>query len=208
MSPSICAAIALDEIEKQAGAANNLHSDLWLAESSQVMFMSYFIELPALDAEGLGKVWDGLDVVARRVIREDNFHIAAPMEFRFVKGGDSALSGTYSKNPAAMFVNLDLIGFIEPTPSAAYPAKLLQFFAAVEREWVAMGGFPHQGKMHGFYDLTAAAGSHTAAFDPAFLADLRRRRGERLKAFDDYRRSQDPSGLFCNEFLRLLLGAG
>ena len=31
------------------------------------------------------------------------------------------MSGAYSENPDAIFVNLDLIGFIEPTPSADYP---------------------------------------------------------------------------------------
>jgi FAD/FMN-containing dehydrogenase len=199
------AAIALDEIESQAGAANKVHSDLWLAESSQVMFMSYFIEMPNLDAAGLGKVWDSLDVVARRVIQDDNFHIAAPMEFRFVKAGDSAMAGTYSKNPNAYFINVDLIGFIEATPTSDYPEKLLQFFADVERDWVAMGGFPHNGKMYGFYDPTAAPGTHTAAFNTNFLADLRKRRGERLQAFDDYRKAHDPTGLFYNTFLRQLL---
>jgi hypothetical protein len=199
------AAIALDEIELQAAAANEIHSDLWLAESSQVMFMSYFIELPALDSAGLSKVWDGLDVVARRVIQDDSFHIAAPMEFRFVKAGNTAMSGSYSKNPDAYFVNLDLIGFIEPTPSADYPAKMLQFFADVEREWVAMGGIPHNGKMYGFYDPTQAAGTYTAAFNPNFLAALRKLRGERLKAFSSFRRAQDPTGLFYNGFLRQVL---
>jgi len=199
------AAIALDEIESQAGAANKVHSDLWLAESSQVMFMSYFIELPDLDTAGLGKVWDGLDVVARRVIQDDNFHIAAPVEFRFIKAGDSAMAGTYSKSPDAYFVNLDLIGFIEATPSADYPEKLLRFFADVERDWVAMNGFPHNGKMYGFYDPTKAAGTYTAAFNPNFLAALRRRRGARLEAFNAYRKSLDPNGLFYNGFLRELL---
>ena len=199
-------AIALDEIEKQAGAANQLYSDLWLTEASQVMFMSYFIELPNLDADGLGKVWDGLAVVADIVIQNDTFHIAAPMEFRFIKAGNSAMSGTYSDNPVGYFVNLDLIGFILPTPSSAYPSQLLQFFADVERQWVAMGGFPHNGKMYGFYDPTAPQpGSYTAAFNPNFLAALRAQRGARLQAFDAYRKSQDPNGLFYNEFLRSLL---
>ena len=80
------------------------------------------------DAAGLGKVWDGLDAVARRVIQDGGFHIAAPMEFRFIKAGDSAMSGTYSTNPDAYFVNLDLIGFIEATPSAAYPADVRMRF--------------------------------------------------------------------------------
>jgi len=199
------AAIALDEIESQSAAANKVHSELWLAESSQVMFMSYFIELPDLDTAGLGMVWDSLDVVARRVIQNDSFHIAAPMEFRFVKGGDSAMAGSYSTRADAYFVNVDLIGFIEPTPTAEYPEQLLQFFADVERDWVAMDGFPHNGKMYGFYDPAMAEGTHTAAFNTNFLAELRKRRGERLKAFKDYRKVQDPSGLFYNDFLRQLL---
>lgn len=201
------AAIALDNIESQVSAANQAYSELWLAGASQVMFMSYWIELPDLEAKGLGKVWDGLDVVARRVIpTHQSFYIAAPMEFRFVKAGNSAMSGTYSTNPNVTFLNLDLIGFIEPTTSAQYRSELLQFFADVEREWVAMEGFPHNGKMYGFYDPTAEGGTHTAAFNPNFLAALRTRRGERLQAFNAYRQSQDPTGVFYNAFLKQLLG--
>jgi FAD/FMN-containing dehydrogenase len=201
------AAIALDEIEAQAAAANKINSDLWLAASPQDMFMSYFFEMPTLDAVGLGKVWDGLDVVARLVIKDDNFHIAAPMEFRFVKAGNSALAGSYSTNPSAWFINLDLIGFIEPVPAADYPQLLLQFFADVERDWVAMGGVPHNGKMYGFYDPKAAPGSHSAtgAFNQNFLADLRARRGAPLTAYSAYRKNMDPKGLFYNNFLRQLL---
>jgi hypothetical protein len=70
--------------------------------------MSYFFEMPNFDDAGLGKVWDGMDVVARRVIQNSDFHIAAPMEFRFIKAGDSAMSGSYSENPDAIFVNLEL----------------------------------------------------------------------------------------------------
>ena len=58
--------------------------------------MSYFFELPNFDDAGLGLVWDGMDVVARRIIQNGDFHIAAPMEFRFIKAGDSAMSGAYS----------------------------------------------------------------------------------------------------------------
>ena len=170
--------------------------------------MSYFIELPNLDAAGLGKVWDSLDVVARRTIQiqDGTFHIAAPMEFRFVKAGTVAMAGTYSQNPDAYFVNVDLIGFIESTTSADYPQPLLQFFADVEHDWVAMNGYPHNGKMYGFYDPTQAPGTYTPAFNTNFLADLRKRRGARLTAFDDYRQSQDPAGLFRNTFLLQVLG--
>jgi hypothetical protein len=200
------AAIALDEIQSQTDAANSKYSDLWLSAASQVMFMSYYFEMPRFDDAGLGKAWDGMDVVARRVIRTDgDFHIAAPMEFRFIKAGNSSMSGAYSENPDAVFVNLDLIGFIEPTPAADYPKALLQFFADVERDWVAMGGMPHNGKMYGFYDPSAPAGSCTPPFNPNFLSALRARRGERLNAFSAYRKTRDPDGLFYNAYLKQLL---
>ncbi len=207
-NPSIIAAITFEVIEPAVTTANKSHSDLWLTGAVQVIFMSYYIPLPRLDDAGLEKVWDGLDVVSRIVLQDGAFHIAAPMEFRFVKGGDTAMSATFAENPQnTWFGNLDLIGFVkkEQKPSD-YSPKLLQFFADVERGWVEMGGFPHNGKMYGFYDPTAAAGTHTTPFNPNFLADLRRRRGARLEAFAAYRKSLDPKGLFYNNFLQSLLG--
>lgn len=192
-------------IASNVNAANAAYSDLWLTEAARVMFMSYFIEMPAIDAPSLGKVWDSLQVVGKRMQAESPFYIAAPMEFRFVRGSDAAMAGTYTTDPDALFVNLDLIGFIEATTTDQYPAELLQLFADVEREWVAMGGFPHNGKMYGFYDPLGAPGNYGAAFNPAFLAELRSRRGAPLRAFSDYRKSQDPDGLFYNDYLRALL---
>src|SRR5215813_12589799 len=141
----ITAIATFQVIEPEVAAANKLHSDLWLTGAVRVIFMSYYIPLPGLDDEGLGKGWEGLDVVSEIVTRDGNFHIAAPMEFRFVKGGDSAMSGAFSEHPEhTWFVNLDLIGFVEADQMAsAYPDKLLQFFAEVERKWVEKDGFPN-----------------------------------------------------------------
>ena len=214
---AIIAKIALDVIEKQVVAANASHSELWLAEAARVIFMSYYVPLPDpkvpdYKAKALGIVWKGLDAVSQKVTKYGNFHIAAPMEFRFVKGGNSAMSGTYSENPDAWFVNLDIIGFVDAEQKASgYPPKLLKFFADVERAWVKLGGFTHQGKMYGFYDPTKPEGtySETGPFNPNFLANLRTRRnalpGAPLQAFNTYRKSLDPNGLFYNEFLRKLL---
>jgi FAD/FMN-containing dehydrogenase len=207
-NPSIISAITFDVIEPQAATANKSHLELWLTGAVRVIFMSYYIPLPGLDDAGLGKVWDGLDVVSQIVTKDGNFHIAAPMEFRFVKGGDSAMSGTFTEDDEdSWFINLDLIGFVgnDPTASPQYPAKLLQFFADVERKWVEMGGFPHQGKMYGFYDPTDEPGKYSTPFNRNFLAGLRRRRGARQEAFNAYRKRLDPNGLFCNDFLRQLL---
>jgi hypothetical protein len=208
-NPAIVAAIVFDVAEPQVTEANRKHMEMWLTGAVRVIFMAYYIPLPNLDDEGLGKVWDGMDVVSKIVLQDKNFHIAAPMEFRFVKGGNSVMSATFTDNPEkTWFINLDLIGFVKDGKMASqYPEKLLQFFADVERAWVKMGGFPHQGKMYGFYDPKAAAGTYskTGPFNPNFLADLRTRRGPRLEAFNAYRKSLDPNDLFYNDFLRKLL---
>ena len=172
--------------------------------------MSYFIELPGLDDAGLGKTWEGLDVVNTYVTQSNNFHIAAPMEFRFVKGGDSAMSGTFSKNRNAYFVNLDLIAWVEPTQSSEYPDKLLKFFAHVERKWVRLGGLPHNGKMYGFYDPTdPALDSYTPPFNKKFLSYITKQRIDTrqapVDAFKKYRKTCDPKGLFYTQYLRDLL---
>jgi D-arabinono-1,4-lactone oxidase len=158
---------------------------------------------------GLRKVWDALDVVARIITQDDNFHLALPVEFRFVKGGDSAMSGAYASDPNTWFLNVEYSTFVDRTKTAAdYPPKLLKFFADVERQWVAMGGIPHGGKMYGFYDPAAAPGSYSATgpFNPGFLTSLRACRGARLEAFKAYRESLDLRGLFYNDYLRLMLG--
>ena len=193
-------------IEGLFDQAANVYSDLWLTKASRVIFMSYFIELPALDDAGLGKVWQGLNAVMARLQSSTDFLLVAPMEFRFVRGGDSALAGTYTETPDATFVNLDLIGYVSAVAASDYPAGLLHFFADIERAWVALGGFPHSGKMFGFYDPSQPPGSFSPPFNPAFVRDLVKRRGARIAAFDAYRRTCDPNGLFHNNFVAALLG--
>ena len=185
--------------------AVSVYSDLWLAWASRVIFMSYFVELPALDDAGLSKAWQGLNAVVTRLQASQDFLLVAPLEFRFVRGGDTALAGTYTTNPNATFVNLDMIGYVPAVAGSEYPSSLLKFFADIERAWIALGGFTHQGKMYGFYDPTQPAGTYTAPFNPNFLANLRTLRGARLQAFNAYRKSVDPNGLFYNEFVRQLL---
>ncbi|MFZ1791217.1 MAG: D-arabinono-1,4-lactone oxidase [Saprospiraceae bacterium] len=206
--PAVITAVGRDTIERDGNAANLAHSDLWLNGAVAVIFMSYFIPMPNVDDAGFEVVWDSIDVVTKRVLPNGHFHIAAPMEFRFVKGGDSAMSGAYSDKPDVMYVNQDLIAFVKPGLQASeYPALLLQFFADVERDWVAMGGIPHNGKMYGFYDPKAGPGTYSASgpFNTNFLAELKESRGVRLEAYQAYRKSLDPNGLFYNKFLRNML---
>lgn len=209
--PSGYTAIALDEIEKQVAQANKNNSDLWLSTAASVIFMSYYIELPNLDDVGLGRSWQGLAAAGDYVIKAGNFDISAPLEFRFVKGGNSAMSGAFSTNPDAYFVNLDLIGWVEKDqPASQYPAELLKFFAHVERMWVAMGGLPHNGKMYGFYDPNDGSLDYfTPPFNKNFLKFITRRRRQLrqapVDAFRKYRASRDPAGRFYNQYLRDVL---
>lgn len=193
-------------IETLFDAAAEVYSDLWLTKASRVIFMSYFIELPGLDAAGLTKAWAGLQAVVDRLQKNQDFLLVAPMEFRFIRGGDTALAGTYSSDPAAVFVNLDLIAYVPAVPGADYPSALLQFFADIERAWRALGGVPHSGKMYGFYDPAQSSGTYSAPFNPAFVNDLAQRRAERTAAFEAYRKSRDPNGVFLNPFVAALLG--
>lgn len=195
--------LTIETLFDQASAA---YSDLWLTKASRVIFMSYFIELPALDDAGLGKTWQGLNAVTARLESSTDFLIVAPMEFRFVRGGDTAMAGTYTETPNSIFVNLDLIGYVAAGAASEYPDALLQFFADIESAWVAMGGMPHTGKMFGFYDPGQPAGNFSPPFNPAFLKDLATRRSARVQAFDSYRRTRDPNGVFNNSFVAALLG--
>jgi FAD/FMN-containing dehydrogenase len=195
--------LAIENFYNNAVAA---YSDLWLTWASRVIFMSYFVELPAIDDAGLGKAWQGLNAVITRLQASNDFLLVAPLEFRFVRGGDSALSGTYTTTPNATFVNLDMIGYVKATPASEYPNELLSFFADIERAWVALGGSPHNGKMYGFYDPGQPPGTFSPPFNPAFLRKLASDRATRVQAFDAYRRTRDPNGLFGNDFVSALLG--
>jgi hypothetical protein len=198
--------LAFKAVENLFDTAATTYSDMWLTKAARVIFMSYFVELPAIDDAGLSRVWQGLDAVVSRLNNSSDFLLVGPMEFRFVKGGDSALAGTYTQNANSIFVNFDLIAFVKPTQASDYPDALLSFFADIERAWVALGGMPHNGKMYGFYDPAGAAGSYTPPFNPAFLGDLATRRADRINAFEVYRQERDPSGIFSNQFVAALLG--
>ncbi|MFZ6875904.1 D-arabinono-1,4-lactone oxidase [Undibacterium sp. Di27W] len=206
---SVITSTAISVIKSEVRAAGKNNSDLWLGDAARVIFMSYFIELPDLTPASLNKIWTVLKSVSDKVNKTSNFHIAAPMEFRFIKGGDTAMAGTYTSTANAYFVNLDLIAFVAVNASKTgldYPGKMLSFFAEIESEWVALGGWPHNGKMYGFYDPATGPGAATPPFNPAFLSHLRSRRPERVQAFDDYRQSRDPKGMFVNPYVARLLG--
>ncbi|MDG2305247.1 MAG: D-arabinono-1,4-lactone oxidase [Candidatus Binatia bacterium] len=194
--------LAFSAVESQVAAANKEYSDLWLSEAAQTLFMSYYVELPAFDDAGLAKVWRSLQAVRANLSSE--FLVAGPLEFRFVRAGQTALAATYSDREGSRFVNLDLIAFVETMPSSAYAPGLLQFFANVERDWIGLGGWPHNGKMYGFSAPSQATGFSTP-FNPDFVAAVSQRRGVRLSAFEKFRSLRDPEGVFCNDFVRNLL---
>ncbi|NEO54872.1 MAG: hypothetical protein F6K54_18395 [Okeania sp. SIO3B5] len=195
------------QAQSWAKDANKTNSELWLEKGMPVIFMSYFIKLPNIDDSGLRKVWQVLQVVTDELQKEGNdFYIAAPMEFRFVKGGKSAMSGTYTEEEDVSFVNLDLIGFVGDKTVEKYPQKLLNFFAKVEQKWFEdYNGLPHHSKMYGFYD-PKNPNTSSGPFNPNFLAAFRARNSESWNRFKNFRNQLDPDGLFYNKYLRSLLG--
>ena len=199
-------AVGMNTVFRQATKANDDHSELWLTTATRVMFLGYFIELPNLDEAGLGKVWDALQVVADKVNDPNSeFYPVAPMEFRFIKSGRSAMAGTFSENSGTTFVNIGLVGAVKAQSSSNYPEELRKYFAEVEYQWVNMGGFPHHGKMYGFYDPAHGPEEPTDAFNPNFIAMLRERYGDRLTQFNAFRQAMDPDGLFYNDYMCNLL---
>jgi len=196
------------EIKNMFNDAKDAGNELWLSEATRTAFISYYIALPNINEDGLGKVWDAIQVVNTNLEKSDKFRVVGPMEFRFVKGGDTALAGTYSTDPNTWYANIDVIAYVPKIKSSEYKKELLDFFAAVEREWYGKyEGIPHNGKMYGFFDPNDSEGS-TPPFNTSFLNSLATRRGDRLKAFEVYRKKCDPDNRFCNEFLQsLLLGA-
>jgi len=207
--PAKAVAIAISQIANiQVTSAFAAYSETWLVNASQCIFMSYFVEIPDLGEAGLAKTYQLLQVVTDIVTKPGNFHIVAPMEFRFVRGGDSVMAGTYNTDPNTLFVNLDLIGFVDYCKKNPknYSKNLLQFFATVERAWYGAGGLPHQGKMYGFFDPNNSNDqSYCPPFNNNFINKVNARRDERApgarQAFNNYRKEVDPNDMFLNEYM-------
>jgi len=201
----------------QVNKAFTAYSETWLQDASSTIFMSYFVELPNLEKEGLIKTYELLNVVTDIVTEEGNFHIAGPLEFRFVKAGDTVMSGTYKAGASTedtWFVNLDLIGFVKDgkrnREPSNYPSRLLEFMATVERHWFEAGGLPHQGKMYGFYDPYEHNGNYCPPFNDNFIRKLNEKRDTKhviggRKAFNAFRKELDPDDLFLNPYIEKLV---
>jgi hypothetical protein len=200
---------AIDNIKSFVQTADNNGSDLWLTEAARTIFMSYFVPLPDLSTAGMSLIWGTMQSVMKKVTGLGSaFHVAFPLEFRIVQSGNSALAGTYSDTPCH-FVNLDLIGVAAVNASndgLQYQPGLLQFFADVEREWLGLGGWPHNGKMYGFYDPNGAPGNSGPPFNPGMLSYLLQKRASRAQAFKAYQKKRDPKGMFTNSYVQALIG--
>ncbi len=85
---------------------------------------------------------------------------------------------------------------------------MLQFFADVEREWLGLGGWPHNGKMYGFYDPNGAPGnSGPHVSNPGMLSYLLQKRARRAPGeFKAYQKKRDPNGMFTNSYVQALIG--
>jgi L-gulonolactone oxidase len=112
----------------------------------------------------------------RRLIDEWGLRVSFPVEVRFARGDDIALSPAYGEDRCFVAVHM--------YRGVAYE----QYFRGVEAIMDAVGGRPHWGKLH----------SQTAAT----LAP-RYPEWERFRAL---RRRLDPGGRFANAYLDRVLG--
>ncbi|TNF66635.1 MAG: FAD-binding protein [Gammaproteobacteria bacterium] len=195
---------AMAEIYDQMNDTIEENKSMWLTQATRASFMSYFIPLPDNQDHGLDVAWDALQVITKRLKEHHDFTMIIPPEFRFVRGSDALLAGTYSDNPDQLFISIEVLAMTKKTDAMNFPKNILNFFANVEYQWVQLGGVPHQGKMYGFYDPSTADVQTnikgTAPFNPAYISSLNQRRSKRLKVFSDYRKMIDPSGIFSNAY--------
>ncbi|MGB8768633.1 MAG: D-arabinono-1,4-lactone oxidase [Candidatus Korobacteraceae bacterium] len=202
-------AIEILTIKGEVQTADTSGSDMWLTQALRTIFMSYFVPLPDLSSAGLGIIWGALQSVMNKVTGLGSaFHVAFPLEFRIVQSGNTALAGTYSDTPCH-FVNLDLIGVAAMNSAnngLQFTPALLQFFADVESEWIGLGGWPHNGKMYGFYNPNGPAGNSGPPFNPGMLSYLAQKRATRVQAFKAYQQKLDPKGMFTNAYVNALIG--
>jgi hypothetical protein len=206
---AIISDVAISNIQGFVQTADANGSDLWLTEAARTIFMSYFVPLPDLSTAGLSLIWGTMQSVMKKVTGFSSpFHTAFPLEFRIVQSGNSAMAGTYSDTPCAM-VNLDLIAVAAVNSAGnglTYTPELMQFFADVESEWIGLGGWPHNGKIYGFYDPTGAPGNSGPPFNPNMLGYLLKNRASRAQAFKAYQQKRDPKGMFLNSYVNALIG--
>jgi FAD-linked oxidoreductase len=113
-----------------------------------------------------------------RVINKRRFHVNFPVECRFVRGDDIWLSPAYGRDSAYIAVHM----------FKGMPYR--EYFKAIEEIFRSYDGRPHWGKLH--------------TLDADALA-------ARYPRWDDFRRVRaalDSQGVFLNDYLRGLLGAG
>lgn len=193
-------------IEPQMTHTMTYHKSMWLTKAPRAMFMSYFIALPENEYHGLDVAWDALQILTKTLNDSSDFILSAPAEFRFVKASDALLSGTYSENPNQRFISIEVVGFTQKTSSDKYPQNLLNFFAKIEKQWIDMKGFPHLGKMYGFYNPEQSSNNISdikgiSPFNQNYMKLFKQRRNTYINTFANYQKQVDPNGLFCNQFL-------
>jgi FAD-linked oxidoreductase len=112
----------------------------------------------------------------RRFIAQNKIRVHFPLEYRYVRGDDLTLSPAYGRD--TVFISCHMYKGMEYN----------RYFKGLEPIFLAHGGRPHWGKMHG---LNAA--------------DLR----PKYPKWDEFmtvREKYDPDGVFLNPYLKQLFG--
>ena len=193
-----------DVIKSKMNKAIKDNHALWLDTSERAMFMSYFIPLPDSSSKGMGQAWDTLQVFVNQLKINTDYVSVLPPEFRFVRGSDALLSGTYSTNKDQLYISIEVLAITGQGSTEGYSQNVLDYFANIEYQWVLMGGFPHNGKMYGFYNPKEIGSDGTVKGVPPlnanYMEELKSRKQQQISAFSKFQKMLDPKGVFCNEY--------
>ncbi|MFZ9035973.1 MAG: FAD-binding protein [Francisellaceae bacterium] len=199
---------AMETVKSKMKKVISNNDALWLDQAERVVFSSYFIPLPDDTTKAMETAWDALKVISNQLQNDHNFVAVLPPEFRFVRGSDALLSGTYSNDKTKLFISIEILALVQKGSVAQYPQNVLDYFANIEHKWVAMGGFPHHGKMYGFYNpddaVDGQAVKGVTPFNSAYIKMWKKRKANELALFSRYQKQLDPNGLFCNRYTNLL----
>ena len=114
------------------------------------------------------------------------FPLSLCMEMRVMRKSDCLLC------PASVG-NEKHIAYIEVLSTVGTP-DYLEYFEAVAKEWIKLGGIPHWHKQFMFLEKKHNIISH-----------IKKQFGDRIDRFNKVRKELDPNGVFLNEAMKSIL---
>ncbi len=159
--------ISLAQDEQQVGKSHEM-----MASQRLVKFYETEYCFPIEQAQD---VFDMVESVTNHYAASDIFYANFPSEVRFIRGDKGNLLTPTLGRGSVFFA-------VQSHP--AYGSNYLNYFKAVEQEFIKLGGLPHWGKLY---------------FENPLV------RHPNAEAFENVRKHYDPNGKFLNPFLQKLV---